>query len=292
MNDTGRVLIAGGGYSGSRAAALLERTAVDVTLTRRPGSAPHASAATLPLDLDGTAPALPAFDRVLFLIPPAPGSPEPRLTRLLEALPDTPRRVVLASTSGVYGDCGGALVDEDRAVAPATERARRRVEQERTLGVWASAHTVQTTILRISGIYGPGRLPVARLAAGEPVIREAEAGPGNRIHVDDLAAVLVSALDAATLRPVYNVADGNHASATHFYRRVAAIAGLPAPREISRARARTEFSAMRYSFAAESRRLDTARLRQDLRPEFFYDDLDEGIRASLAADGYAGKNPR
>ncbi|MEO0997084.1 MAG: NAD-dependent epimerase/dehydratase family protein [Pseudomonadota bacterium] len=282
-SGSGRLLIAGGGYSGGRAAALLLQAGVDVTLTRRPGSAAHASAATLPLNLDDTATALPAFDRVLYLVPPAAGSPEPRLTRLLEALPQAPRRLVLASTSGVYGDCGGALVDEHRPVAAGTERAHRRVEQERTLSAWAAARPVRTTVLRISGIYGPGRLPLQRLAAGEPVIREADAGPGNRIHVDDLAAVLVSALGAAAPEPVYNVADGNHASATHFYRRVAALAGLPPPREIGRDEARTEFSAMRYSFAAESRRLDTTRLRRDLRPEFLYDDLDSGIRASLAA---------
>ena len=277
------VIVAGAGYSGSRLAARLRASGRRViTLTRRPLDDPG----HIVWDADaGESPALPAEAcQLVFLIPPAAGEPEPRLAALLRSLPTAPDRVVLTSTSGVYGDCGGALVTETRPVAPATERARRRVAQEQTLADWGQSHHVRTVILRVAGIYGPGRLPTARLDAAEPVIAAGEAFPGNRIHVDDLVAAMLAALTHPAADGVYNVADGNHASGTEFYRRVAALTGRPAPREVSRADARASFTPQRYSFLAESRRLSVQRLTDDLGVQLMYTSLDDGIRASLAAE--------
>jgi len=285
-------LIAGAGYTGRRVARhLLQHGAAVHCLTGSTASAAALAevgiaATAVDLDATGSLPRLPDGPlRVLYLVPPAEGEGDPRLTRLLSALPRQPERFVLASTSGVYGDCAGDLVDEERPPAPSTERARRRVAAETTLRHWADENGVSWAILRIAGIYGPGRLPLEAIRSGQPVIREEDASPGNRIHVDDLARVCAAALEPAAPGGIYNVADGSGESSGAFFRRVAEAAALPAPPEVSREEARRQMSPMRYSFLAESRRLDTRRLRQALAVELAYDDPAAGIRASLEEAG-------
>lgn len=288
-------LIVGAGYTGRRLARRLAQAGEPLLcLTGTAESAGRLGAAGLParaVDLDGALdlPEPPAGEfRILYLVPPAEeaaeDSADPRLRRFLAALPGAPRRFVLASTSGVYGDCGGERVDEARPPAPSSDRARRRLAQEETLRSWAEESGVDWVILRIAGIYGPGRLPLAAIRSGQPVIREADASPGNRIHVDDLVRVCLAALDPGRPGGIYNVADGSGVSSGEFFRRVARAAGLEEPPAISREEARRTMSALRYSFLAESRRLDNTRLRQELGVELAYDDPDAGIRASLAEE--------
>lgn len=285
-------LIVGAGYTGRRVARRLAGQGDAVLcFTGSDESAAALEKAGIPaaaVDLDA-AHALPDLPdaplRVLYLVPPAEGEGDPRLRRLLSLLPRRPERFVLASTSGVYGDCGGALVDEARPAAPGTERARRRLAAETTLQQWADEQAVSRAVLRIPGIYGPGRLPLEAIRSGQPVIREADASPGNRIHVDDLVRVCVATLDPAAPGGIYNVADGSGESSGTFFRRIAKAAGLPEPPAISRQEARRQMSPMRYSFLAESRRLDTRRLRQALAVELAYDDPAAGIRASLEEAG-------
>ena len=285
-------LIVGAGYTGRRVARrLAEQGAAVHCLTGSAASAAalsEAGIAATAVDLDetGALPRLPGGPlRVLYLVPPAEGEGDPRLVRFLSALPRQPERFVLASTSGVYGDCGGELVDEQRPPAPSTERARRRVAAETTLRRWAEKQGVSWVILRIAGIYGPGRLPLEAIRSGQPVIREEDASPGNRIHVDDLARVCITALESAAPGGLYNVADGSGESSGAFFRRVAEAAGLPAPPALSREEARRQMTPMRYSFLAESRRLDTRRLREALGVDLAYDDPAAGIRASLEESG-------
>lgn len=279
--------VIGAGYSGRRIASALTSRGHEVVITHRKApDHPTDGPQILPLDLDSAGP-IPFPDRplaIMYLVPPAAERPDPRLRRLLDELPAVVNRFVLASTSGVYGDCGGALIDETAATNPQTERARRRVSQERLLTDWALDNSVPYAILRIAGIYGPGRLPTAAILANEPVIAANDAHPGNRIHVDDLAAVAVAALIGTEASGIFNVADGNDTSTTDFYHRVARLAGLKAPPEVDRETARRQFSEIRYSFLTESRRLSTARLRDDLGVNLRYGDLDAGIRASIAEE--------
>ncbi len=115
-----------------------------------------------------------------------------------------------------------------------------------------------------------------------PVLREEDATPGNRIHVDDLAACCVAALAPAIPAGLYNVGDNDHRSSTWFTGEVARQAGLPPPREISRAQAEREFSVQRMSFLRESRVVDTAKMRDVLGVTPRYANPEDGIRASLA----------
>jgi nucleoside-diphosphate-sugar epimerase len=185
------------------------------------------------------------------------------------------------STTGVYGDTGGELVTEDTAVAPANDRSRRRVAAERMTMDWCASRGVRCVILRVPGIYGPGRLPLERLRRDEPAIRPEDAGPGNRIHVDDLVAACVAAIERP-VTGVVNVCDGDYSSTTVFLQRTAALAGLPPPRLVSMAEARGRISPGMLAFLVESRRVDNRRMRDELGVQLAYPTLDAGITASLA----------
>jgi len=139
-------------------------------------------------------------DLVLHLAPPAAyGARDARTAHLIGALSRSPRlrRLVYGSTSGVYGDCAGARVDETRALRPATARAQRRVDAERRLRVFGRGSGARVTLLRIPGIYAldrPGGDPRERLARGTPVLRAEDDVYTSHIHADDLARACVAAL--------------------------------------------------------------------------------------------------
>jgi len=277
-----QVAVAGAGYVGSRVLARLGPDAASVI-----GRSPMSGYSSYALDLDRDSHQLPATTRCLFYtVPPsAESAGDPRLTRLLAALPAPPERILYLSTTGVYGDCAGAKVSEARAPAPATPRARRRHAAEEMLQAWCAKNGSRCIIFRVPGIYGPGRLGIERIRAGEPCIRENEANPGNRIHADDLAAAAIAALTRNIPAGIYNVGDGDSRSSTWFALTVARLAGLEPPPLVSREEAMRTFEPSRLSFLAESRLLDTQKMRTVLGFEPAYPDAERGIRASLAEDG-------
>jgi nucleoside-diphosphate-sugar epimerase len=214
--------------------------------------------------------------------PPHHGDIDTRLAHLLALLPEQPRTLLYMSTTGVYGDRGGAEVSETTPIRPSTSRALRRADAERQVTAWSARTGNRAVILRVPGIYGPGRLPLERLRRGEPVIRGSDSGSGNRIHVDDLVTACVTALKHPDARGIYNVGDGNPATTSEFFTRVALLAGLPPPRQVDLEEARRVLSPAMLSFAGESRRVSTARICRELGFAPRYASLDEGIRASLA----------
>lgn len=289
MNRPGRFLVVGCGYVGTRLATRLLAEAPVVALTRSAASAAALVAGGLDAaawDLDGAAPApalLAKAATVFYLTPPpSTGSADPRLAQFLAGLPTPPVRLVYLSTTGVYGDAGGEVVDEDSPLHPTTDRAQRRADAEARVRAYATERGVPVTILRVPGIYGPGRLPLERLRRGEPVIRHAEAGYSNRIHVDDLVeALLLCATVPIAMGRTYNVTDGNSATMTEYFERVAALAGLPAPMLITRAEAEARLSPGLMSFLAESRRIDSSRIRRELGFSPRFADLRLGILSCL-----------
>jgi nucleoside-diphosphate-sugar epimerase len=185
------------------------------------------------------------------------------------------------STTGVYGDTGGARVTEASPVAAANERSRRRVAAERAASAWCGTRGVRAVVLRVPGIYGPHRLPLERLARGEPALRPEDAGPGNRIHVDDLVTACIAALERP-VQGVFNITDGHPVSTTAYLQRVAALAGLPPPPLVALADASGRISPGMLAFMVESRQVDNRRMREELGVVPHYARLDEGIAASLA----------
>lgn len=212
------------------------------------------------MDLDADPAAeLPAADWVFWCAPPPNiGSIDTRLRRYLPQLAE--RRVVYGSTTGVYGDCGGRWIDEDEPPAPLHDRGRRRLDAETALRESGLDHVV----LRIPGIYGPGRWPLERLRSGAPVIDPAEAPPSNRIHADDLAAVAILAAESGVTGRVYHVGDGAPTTMTDYFYSVADHFGLPRPPAISLAAARAVFTPTQWSFIEGAKRLRVERARDEL----------------------------
>jgi nucleoside-diphosphate-sugar epimerase len=274
-------LVTGTGYTGRR---VLERLSADagIGLSR---TAIDSERRVEPFDLDTQSALpveLPAQYAVVYTIPPRGPTPDERLRWFLSLLKPPPQRFVYISTTGVYGDFGGRTVTESSAVNPSNERARRRMDAEAQLSSWAADVDCQLIVLRAPGIYGPGRLGIERIEAGMPVIREQDANPANRIHVEDLASCCIAALSGSVPAGLYNVGDNDHRSSTWFAGEVARQSGLPAPPEISRQQAQVEFSPQRLAFMSDSRRVDTTRMREVLGVTPRYANPEDGIRASLA----------
>lgn len=225
--------------------------------------------------------------RVYYFAPPPPsGTADPRLRNFLAHIaPDTlPARIVLISTSGVYGDCHGEWVTEDRPPRPDADRARRRLDAEQQLRAWGEAHAVPVVILRVPGIYGPGRLPEKRLRAGEPVLCEEESPWSNRVHIEDLVRACLAAGERNRPGAVYNISDGHPTTMTDYFNRVADVLGLKRPPPITLVQARATLSEGMQSYLAESKRLDNRRMREELGVEPRYPDLIQGLAACVADD--------
>jgi nucleoside-diphosphate-sugar epimerase len=184
------------------------------------------------------------------------------------------------STTGVYGDTAGAVVTESSPLRPGSDRAQRRVAAESIAAEWCAARGVRCVIFRVPGIYGPYRLPLERLRRGEPAIRPEDAGPGNRIHVDDLVTACLAALDGA-VSGIFNVTDGDTASTTDYLLVTAELAGLPSPELITRAQAERRISPGMLAFLNETRRVDSQRMRDVLGVHPAYSDVRAGVAASL-----------
>ena len=283
------VLIVGCGAIGRRVAALLPASRFDVTGVVR-SDASREQLATVGVravcvDLDQPKPGIDRECRnadIYYFAPPSPaGQQDLRMRAFLGTLQDvmSVRRVVYISTSAVYGDCQGAWITEAQPLNPATPRGHRRQDAEQQLLAWCQGRATQWIILRVPGIYGPGKLPLERLRKGTPVLCEQDAPYTNRIHADDLASICVAAMHSAISNTVYNVSDGHPGNMSDYFFRVADAAGLPRPPVVNREEAQAVLSPGMLSFLQDSRRMDNSKLLRDLGIELQYPDLAAGLAA-------------
>jgi nucleoside-diphosphate-sugar epimerase len=277
------LLVVGCGDVARRALpALVARWRV-TALVRRPDAAPSGADAVIgDLDRPATlAPLARGFDAVLHLAPPPDsGSGDPRTVHLvaaLEARAMLPERLVYISTSGVYGDCGGARIDETRPVNPANARAQRRIDAERTLLDWGARTGVNACVLRVPGIYAADRLPLERLRKGTPVLAREDDVFTNHIHADDLAAICVAALERGRPGAVYNASDDSELRMGDYFDLVADRFGLPRPPRIPRSEAERVIPPMLLSFMSESRRLANDRMKRELGVRLVHPTVFEGV---------------
>ena len=282
------MLILGCGYLGQRLAARYHEAGIETAGTVR--SLHSAKQLKLQginpllLDLDRQPlPQLPVSCNKLFhfIPPPAESCTDPRTAGLVNEFgrQGSPRRLVYLSTTGVYGDCGGDWVDEQRTPAPHAPRAMRRWDAEETLRGWSRESGGELIILRVAGFYGPGRLPLERLRNGLPMVREEEAPFSNRIHIDDLVGVCIAAMERGKAGEVYNVSDGNPTTMTDYFDRIADLTGLPRPPKIPLQEARMKLSSGMLSYMQESRRLDNRKMLDDLGISLQFPDLRRGLPA-------------
>jgi nucleoside-diphosphate-sugar epimerase len=223
-------------------------------------------------------------DAVLHLAPPpTQGTRDPRTLALVRALArfGRVRRLVYASTSGVYGDCGGERVLETRALNPMTDRARRRVDAERRLRWFGVASAVKVTVLRVPGIYAldrEGGDPRDRIRRAVPALTPEDDVYTNHVHADDLARACIAALVRGATQRAIHVNDDNSTTLGDYLDRVADLSGLPRVRRITREQAARELSATQMSFLSESRRLDNTRMKRELRLRLRYPTVEDALK--------------
>lgn len=284
------VLIVGCGDIGERVGGLYRQKNVPVTGLVRSVESVHRlqQAGITPLQADlgqrtglGTQTALPTEAATVFYLAPPPneGDTDPLLRQFLAAIAADalPEKLVLLSTTAVYGDCQGAWIDETHPLNPQTARGRRRLDAEQFAGEWSQQTGVPVVILRVGGIYGSGRLPIERIRQGLPILNEAESPFTNRIHQDDLARICVAAAERGIAGEVYNVADGQPGTMSAYFKAIARAYGLPLPPEVGMAEARRVMSAGMLSYLQESRRLNNHKLLAELGVELRYPNLTAGL---------------
>lgn len=298
------VLVVGCGDIGMRVLRLLRGRVRLLALTSTPercAALRDAGAVPLVGDLDH-APSLRRLaglaDAVLHLAPPPrQGMDDSRTAHLLQALARSGRcrRLVYGSTTGVYGDAQGAQFDETRAVAPSTDRARRRVAAEKRLRECGRrAGGLAVSILRIPGIYGVDRAgghPRERLARGTPVLQRADDVYTNHVQADDLARACVAALFRGRPQRVVHASDDSDLMMGDYFDLAADLCGLPRPERISRVLAAERLPPMMLSFMGESRRLQNRRLKTELRLRLRYATVMDGLAAGPTAGQAQAKPP-
>jgi len=216
-----------------------------------------------------------------FAPPPRNGLADTRMENFLAALNQQqlrPQKIVLISTTGIYGDCHGEWIDETRAVNPQADRAHRRLSAEQQLQAYCREHKIDCIIFRVPGIYAVDKLPIKRITSGEPIVRAEDSGYTNRIHADDLTAFCVEALTAPVASGVYNCCDGHPSTMNDYFMRVAEVMSLPRPVEISLQQAQQELSAGMLSYLAESKRISSKKLCEHFKTAFKYPDLTAGLK--------------
>ena len=287
-----RLLIVGCGDVCRRALARwLDRYEV-AALSRRPDEALAARGVRLFVgDLDRPetlGPLAGAAELIVHSAPPPDAGPQDSRTRALVAALDRsrdgggmlPQRLVYISTSGVYGDCAGAYVDESHPLNPQTGRAARRADAEAVLGAWCRERGVSLVVLRAPGIYAADRLPVERIRRGTPVLSAEDDVYTNHIHAEDLGAIVDAGLSAGA--GAYNASDDSEMKMGEYFDLVADRMGLPRPPRVRRADAAGRIHPELLSFMSESRRLVNRRMKAELSVRLRYPTVYEGVPSGQA----------
>jgi nucleoside-diphosphate-sugar epimerase len=278
-----RLLIVGCGDVGMRLLALLRGHFRVFALTREPQRCAELRAAgAVPLVADLDRPKTLARLRgiapwVVHLAPPGQQGEQDFRTRNLTAILPDRGRLVYVSTSGVYGDCGGRLIDETRPAAPHSARGRRRVDAERVLRAWATRAGARLAILRVPGIYANDRLPVKRLEQGTPALRAEDDVYTNHVHADDLARIIALALLRGRSNRVYHASDDTRMKMGDYFDAVADALGMARPPRLARAELAAAVSPVTLSFMSESRQLDNTRLKRELGARLRYPRVDDAL---------------
>ena len=223
---------------------------------------------------------------LMYLVPPPrTGQLDTRMTHFIDYLKTCEKttgqpvkKIVLISTTGIYGDCAGEWIDETRVPNPQADRACRRLDAETQCQEYSAQQNIDCIIFRVPGIYAMDKLPLERITSGEPIVSAEDSGYTNRIHADDLAAFCVEAMSEPVAKGVYNCCDGNPSTMNDYFMRVAKVMDLPAPPQISLQQAQAELSPGMLSYLAESKRISNEKLRRDFKTEFQYPDLQAGLK--------------
>ncbi len=283
-----QLLIFGLGYTGTALARQAAEASIPVTVaTRQPDASAPPGVRLVPFDEPGAALAI-ATHLVATAAPGDAGDPVLARHRAAIALAPCLRWIGYLSTTGVYGDRGGAWVDETSDLAPSGERGRRRVAAEQA---WlATRPDLAVDWFRLSGIYGPGRSALDDIRAGRARRVDKPGHLFSRIHRDDIAGALLAAIrqtPAAGPRVLHG-ADDEPAASADVVAEAARLLGEPVPPLTPFAVAEPAMSSMARSFWADNRRVRSAWTQQGLGRTWQYPTYREGLRAILAAEPLPG----
>jgi nucleoside-diphosphate-sugar epimerase len=214
---------------------------------------------------------------IVHLAPPQSEGLKDRRTRNLTAILPDHATLVYVSTTGVYGNCGGALIDETRQVNPHNARAGRRVDAEQVLRAWARRSNSRLAVLRVPGIYAADRLPIERLKKGTPALLHKEDVYTNHVHADDLARMIALALFRARPGRIYHAVDDSEMKMGEYFDAVAEAFQLPRPPRLPREELSNAVSPMLLSFMSESRRLSNQRIKSELGMRLRYPQVSDAL---------------
>jgi hypothetical protein len=209
---------------------------------------------------------------------------DPVLRRLEADIAAAPRlkKIVYLSTIGVYGDHGGHWIDESAEAQPSNARSRTRLEVEAQWLALGARAGKPVYVLRLSGIYGPGRNVLVKLRDGTAKRLVKPGQVFNRIHVADIARAIDACLLSDTPAGIYNITDDEPAPPQDVVLYAAILLGVAPPPEQDFVAA--ELTPMARSFYGENKRVSNMRMKRDLGVELAFPTFREGI-ASLAGQG-------
>ena len=286
-----KILIAGCGYIGTRVARIWQGSGAEVIcLVRSPDhqfslASEGLAARSCSFDNPADMPTLDvAGGIVYYLVPPPGGGTADSRARyfcsaLLKSAPAA--RLIYLSATSVYGEQNGGIVTEVSETNPSSAMGKRRLDAESAFREYGAVAGVPIVTLRVSGIYGPGRLPLMQISQGQPLLREDESGPSNRIHADDLARICCSAAEKGEAGDIFNVSDGNPSSMTTYFNACADALGYPRQPQVTMEEARQVMSPLMFSYVNESRTIDNSRMLERLGVRLRYPTIAEGLAVSV-----------
>lgn len=215
--------------------------------------------------------------------PPGGGKSDTRVANFLGLIKPgfEPAKIIYMSTTSVYGECGDETVTEDRAVNPSNHTALRRFDAEQRFRSWSSEHSVPLVILRVSGIYGPGRIPMQRILSREPLLNAIEAGYTNRIHSDDLTQICITAIEKGEDGDIFNICDGETSKMNDYFNAITDLMGVDRLPQVSLEEGRKVMSPLMLSYMTESRKISNSKMLNKLGIKLKYPTMQEGLKASL-----------
>jgi len=286
-----KIFIAGCGYIGERIAQAYRASGAEITcMVRSPEHAMQLESAGFStvvsiLDEPGALPALNLAGNIIFYLVPPPGGgiTDSRARNFIVRISGIkkPARIIYMSATSVYSDNSGAVITEDSPTCPDSAMGKRRLDAESAFREYGAAYDVPIIILRVSGIYGPGRLPLMQISQRQPLLNEDESGPSNRIHADDLVTVAIAAAERGRNDEIFNVSDGKPLSMTAYFNACADVLGLPRQPQVTLAEARQAMSPLMFSYVCQSRIVDNQRMLDRLGIHLHYENLAEGLAASV-----------
>lgn len=292
-----KIVIAGCGYIGRRVARIWKAAGAEVACLVRStehqvaleseGFPTRSSSFDDPEDI----PVLDTAGCILYYFAPPPGGgiTDARARNFCAALSGSvpPARVIYMSATSVYSETAGGTVTESSTTNPSSAMGKRRLDAEQAFREYGAAAGIPTIILRVSGIYGPGRLPLMQISQGQPLLREEESGPSNRIQADDLAHICCAAAEKGRDGDIFNVSDGRPSSMTTYFNACADALGFPRQPQVTMEEARQVMSPLMFSYVSEARVVDNSHMLERLGVSLLYPTIAEGLAVSVGKPSHS-----